>query len=560
MTQEEKSKSELGYQDNKDIPIKSIKRIHINEFRSFKERTIELGSQITVMVGRNGTMKTSLMGLIAHPFSSESKDAFGRELKTTLSNVFRFSPQYDNKNYSYNIVCDVDGKDDLLSEKVNIYFVAQKTNRHRVVVSGGNDGDGNFNYNTSFLNLKRLLPIVDTNAKSISDDAFHLDEDERILQKNFYESVFPSNVYDTFSAVLEKNQKTTFAPAGNNATYDFNGISSGEDNLGAVFNRMIGFQRAFDKNQKTGGGIFCIDEFDSSLHPTAQIRLFKYLYSWASKYKVQVVISTHSLHLILYIYREHKINVDTNRIVFNFISTAHTGNDNNYEIIKNPSYELAYKELTLEEPEDLIKSHKINIICEDDYAKHLIQRIVTKRNITNMLDFTTNLDEDSKNNGTAYTSMIKLCKNYSYLLKNSIVVFDADINEKILSTIKGNNNYLVLPDEKELAIERRIIYFILNLSGDNDFFKIIKKTREKFRSEFTDAGILSLTPADILDERKTPIKNCKKWANSDPISFKKYITQYVKTIPEQAEDFREKLISKMNDILNAHGLPEVKWL
>ena len=90
-----KSKRELGYADNKEIQIESIKAIEIEQFRSFNNRLVELGTQMTVLVGRNGSMKTSLMGLIAHPFSSESKDAFGRELKTTLKDVFKLSEIVD---------------------------------------------------------------------------------------------------------------------------------------------------------------------------------------------------------------------------------------------------------------------------------------------------------------------------------------------------------------------------------------------------------------------------------------------------------------------------------
>ena len=37
----------------------------------------------------------SLMGLLAHPFWSEAKDAFGNDLKTPLQQVFKLSPNFD---------------------------------------------------------------------------------------------------------------------------------------------------------------------------------------------------------------------------------------------------------------------------------------------------------------------------------------------------------------------------------------------------------------------------------------------------------------------------------
>ena len=86
---EGKRKIELGLSNNKDITIQSILGIQIKNFRSFKEQSLILGEHITVLSGRNGTMKTSLMGLLAHPFSSETKDAFGNDLKTPLQEVFK---------------------------------------------------------------------------------------------------------------------------------------------------------------------------------------------------------------------------------------------------------------------------------------------------------------------------------------------------------------------------------------------------------------------------------------------------------------------------------------
>jgi len=73
-----KSKTELGLDDNKAIAINSLVGIEIEKFRSLADQSLVLGERITVLSGRNGTMKTSLMGLLAHPFTSEAKDVFGK--------------------------------------------------------------------------------------------------------------------------------------------------------------------------------------------------------------------------------------------------------------------------------------------------------------------------------------------------------------------------------------------------------------------------------------------------------------------------------------------------
>lgn len=60
---------------------------------------------------------------------------------------------------------------------------------------------------------------------------------------------------------------------------------------------MIAFKRNILSNNALQG-IFCIDEFDASLHPVAQVRLFDFIYNWAKRNNIQVIATTHSLFLV----------------------------------------------------------------------------------------------------------------------------------------------------------------------------------------------------------------------------------------------------------------------
>lgn len=543
-------KSLPEYPDNKSLPIEKLLAIDIKKFRSFSDQTVYLADNITVFSGRNGTMKTSLMGLIAHPFEGDGKDAFGKPLKTKLSEVFNLSAQFDASTYEYRLV--LKSGDQLVGEPVSIYYVAEKTNRHRVVVSGAEKGDGNFTYNTSFLNLSRLYPLVDTRASL--DSTPQLSAEELGDLKKFYETVLPSTEYGNFSGVHAKNLKTTFAPHGNDATYDWNSISSGEDNLGAIFNRLIGFQRAC-KPGKVGTGILCIDEFDSSLHPVAQLRLFDYLYKWSIKYKVQVVISTHSLHLIQRIYLHHQENLDADRIIINFISKSKSVNGN-HPVLKNPDYALAYKELTLEEPAEVAKSRKVRVFLEDDYAIHFAKRLIGSNRISGLVDFHSSMNPSSGKPGTSYAALKAVCLNYPLLLEHCLVVFDGDVEDTVTSKIKNKDSFVVLPDPNKLAIERRMVYYIMSRPNAHDFFQKFNKEREKFLTEFSDAGI-SLTLTEVLNEQAVNIKNCKAWADKDAASFKKYITYYCASELKDS-DFGKQFLDKINKINADRGLPLVQ--
>lgn len=548
------TKVELGYVANRDVKIESIVGIAIKRFRAMQDQNVFLGSNITIFSGRNGTMKTSLMGLIAHPFNSEAQDVFGKVLKTPLQEVFKLSPVFDKDRYEYDLVLGIsDGK--VLREPVAMYYVGDKTNRHRVVVSGAEKGDGNFTYNTSFLNLKRLYPLVDTKAVPDQAESYDLSPEEAADLKDYYETVLPSSDYNKFTPVHEKNIKTTFAPVGDGARYDWLSISSGEDNLGAIFNRLLGFRRSFKAKGVSGNGVFCIDEFESSLHPVAQLRLFDYLQRWSSKYGVQVVISTHSLHLISHIYLEHADNLKKDRIVVNFVSKS-TAVGGNYPVIRNPPYELAYKELTLQDPEEAVKARKIRVFCEDDFAVHFAKKLIKSRKLLGCVEFHSSLNNKDKGPGTSYSALRSLCINFPLLLERSLVIFDGDVPATVTDNIKNKDLYLTLPDAQGLAIERRIVVFILELANEDGFFVKFNKERERFLGEFKAVGIKSLSVQDILDEAKTPVAQCKAWADKDKVKFKEFVTYYSGFAPGR-DDFLTSFLTMVNKINFQSGMPAV---
>ncbi|WP_313009740.1 AAA family ATPase [Stutzerimonas nitrititolerans] len=554
---EGKPKKELGFEDNKTIPIKSITGIDIKLFRSISNQEIKLGSHITVLSGRNGSLKTSLMGLIAHPFTSEAKDAFGNPLKTSLREVFKLSPSHDNVNYEYNLILETT-TGEYLSEPVSIYWVGDQTNRHRVVVSGAEKGDGNFTYNTSFLNLKRLYPLVDTNATLVANDKYPLTPTESRELKDYYEKIFPSSHYSVFGGVYKAKYKTTYAPTGEDSKYDWHTISSGEDNLGAIFNRLLGFQRAFKKGQVNGNGVICIDEFESSLHPVAQLCLFDYLFRWSAKFKVQVVISTHSLGLISDIYQKYTNDITNNRISLNFVSKSLASNGS-LPILHNPPFELAYKELTLKDPTEAVAARKIKILCEDDIAVHYAKRLIKSTTTLKSIEFCSSLDTTNPKPGMSYTELKPLatmCARFPVLMDRTIALLDPDVPKNFTDKIKNKDLFLILPDPENLAIERRIVAWIISMDNGDDFFKKFGE-RERFLLKFKEHGIESLTYSEVISEHHVDIAKCKNWAHSNLQSFKKYLTHYTNNYPDR-NLFVSQFVAALNKLNAAAGLPEIK--
>ena len=76
-----------------------IKEIEILNFRNFeKGLKISLSKNMTVISGKNGTSKTTLLGMIAKPFKGNEKDIYNNDMSGTFSEIFKINPEYDKEN------------------------------------------------------------------------------------------------------------------------------------------------------------------------------------------------------------------------------------------------------------------------------------------------------------------------------------------------------------------------------------------------------------------------------------------------------------------------------
>lgn len=539
-----------GYESNKDVIFKNINGIHIENFRTLKNRYIPLGENITLLSGKNGTMKTSLLGLIAHPFSSknDAKDIFGDELKTPHSNVFKLSLDKDIEDYKYYIHANsITGYE--FYEPVRMYL-RENEKRHRVTVGKDNSaGLGNFYLNTSYVNFKRLYPMIETQATEqgknivVSKDMINFINDGhmKIMNRNAYSKAIPV-------AEMKGHAKSTFGPS--EQYYDFSSMSSGEDNLGHILSRMYAFQsNRYNDHKNQLNGIFCIDEIEAGLHPVAQEKLFEFIFAWSKEYNIQVVATTHSLYLIQYVLMKREINHNfARRIQVNMISTAHAAN-RNYNIIPNPDYKQAYKELTFKTIEELEDGYKINILCEDDVAEYYMKRIVRKKVINDRLNYLSGITNDDSNSGTGWKSLKSLITHGAELVKDSIIVFDADVPKSITS---NKVRLLWLPSMENLPVEKEIVKFIYDLNDDDAFFIKFDHEKEAFLSEFYTYNLTMLDDLSLIKDSNTD--KFKNWAKSKG-NFKSYVTYYVGLKLDYVMKFRKDLIKSINEILKDKSLP-----
>ncbi len=552
-----KSKKDLGKVENKDMSINRIYGIYIDDFRKFKNEELDLGTNMTIIFGRNGTLKSTLMGLIAQPFRTDHTNIFGKKMQTIFSNVFNLSKTKDTRSYNYQIFMNIDNNDKLV-EPIPLYPEkkphSEEIARFRLVPSGRNAGDGYFYLPSVYTKLNRVYPLVDTTLSSQSENPDYTEDEKKDIGR-FYQKVLLRNDFDSneaFDASEGKLTKHSFGPT--NSYYDKETISSGEDNLGTFINTMISFQRIYDsldekEKRHILTGIWSIDEFEVSLHPIAQVNLMNYLLEWSKKYNVQIVLNTHSLYLIQNALIKQN-DIKCGRLVINSISSRYTS-DNELKIIKNPTYKDAYSELTLKDfPNDTIsqKIH-ITIFCEDKMAKSYLSVILNKKKFMHFIDWQFEVNPE-KNSGTSYTLLDKLCINYPSVIDevNGIVISDADVKRD--KRDKFNRHYII-PSIYNYPIEKEIVCWILSLDGADPFFKDIGKPKEMFKQSFIEKSI----PLSIDEASGTTTGVYKNWVKSQGLrSFKQILRKYVKREEEIFNPFKEDIYSNIKTILENNGI------
>lgn len=528
-----KSPKDSGYIATKDIVINKIDGIELLDFRGIKNEKIELGEYVTVLAGKNGTMKSTMLGLIAHPFSSPNaaKDILGHSLKTNLSDVFRLSPEKDNNRYSYNLYLTSSNKEKI-KEIIRVWYY-EKQDRFRVFVGQTNTKNaGNFLLNTCYINLKRLFPIIDTKAKE--KDNIEIDQNDANFIFQQYQSIFQRTTFQNSKVVSQDNVKDTLGPS--NTYYDFNSISSGEDNLGHILIKLLAFKNNLVNNDGNLNGILCIDEIEASMHPVAQEKLFDMLYSFAKQFHVQIVFTTHSLYLIQHVIKQQM--KQKKGISINILSTQYVS-EGKFRVVHNPDYKTAYKELTFKDKEGLAL-YKPNIIVEDKVAGALFKRVIKKKNILDNINLITDLAENDA--GNSWTYLKKLLKTGTFLLEDSIIIFDADVD---ISDININSvPFFKFYDKDGLPIEKRIIKWIYDLDGGHDFFKKMGKEKASFIADFFDARINFLS--DEIRVKEWDVNVFKRWVENNKSLFNKCMTYYVNIEESSFSEFRKNIIDAIN--------------
>lgn len=283
-----------------------IDSIHIDKFRGFKNSSFTLGSQITVIAGQNGTQKTTLLGMISQPFSVTDGDNLmknerplcGGNYKSAFSDKFKLSENFDKaKSHEWTLRLNSE-----ISEVQEYTIESILRDKDKGTIRFWKKGDrtkgsGYIQIPVIYLSLSRLLPIGEDNNLLASNQITLTTEEQKFYEKWHNEILIISGVEIKSIDYLGSKQKNTIGATTD--LYDWKMNSAGQDNIGKILLAILSFKRLQEKYaNEYKGGVLAIDEIDATLYPASQLKLFDALRRFASKYKIQIIMTTHSIGLL----------------------------------------------------------------------------------------------------------------------------------------------------------------------------------------------------------------------------------------------------------------------
>lgn len=510
-----------------------IKSIHIEKFRAFHNVPINLDKNVVAIAGQNGTQKTTLLGMLAQPFSLSSEDAKLHDVKTVeggnfcsqLKEKFKFAPPHDLPGehlWTLNLdpaICR-EGKFACAS-------MLRSKAENTIRFWNANDpahtkGKGFVHCPTSFLSLSRLFPWGE--VKGEKQDGFALSEEESSLYKTWHDTVLLT--HDPIKAVhtLQGGGKSSIGPETD--IYDPMAMSAGQDNVGKIILSVLSFRRLID-NPDFNGGIIFIDELETTMFPAAQVKLLEAMFKWASDFKLQFFFTTHS-ETILKFLRTGMYQKEAG-IVF----LTKTGNHIKAETdLEWPQMKADLEVTTVSS--NLSLPEKIKVYAEDDVAFLILKTLSAKFRTRVALQTGVSLS-----NGHYLELLRKKVPEFT----SSIIVLDADTKKRKEFQRAGFKNVVYLPGEEKCP-ELNLYDFLQSLPEDDLFW-----------SQQTGGYKRNVCFRDYPDV--TEVKPAKEWFQTQRANWgracSKLMKRYIQAHPDEITVFEKSLITAFNRLATKHG-------
>lgn len=446
-----------------------LQKLVIENFRALNNVEVDFGDHITVVCGKNGTSKSSILGIAAQIFSFEKdysknealsfRQIAGGSFKSQYSEHFRISEKFDVPgSMTVNIELHDGYSDQAATAKLELMkrkstrgnTLPRPVVRNNSTASGSSNTSRNFTHPVIFLSLKRLYPIADRKYE-ISDFEY--------LKKHKQEFIKLTNeLLNRGSSVATGTDGTISSAVAHGDNYDHESVSAGEDNAGQIILALMSFRKLQEEYPDYRGGLLLIDEADAGLFPTAQVNLLKMLDRECKKLNLQVVMTSHSPVLIEYAFEQSQ---HPYRRRYRTVYLSNTYGD--VQVMQDWSWakisaDINTKTIAAASGASL---PRINVYSEDKEAEDFFACLMSRQPIKKF---------------TISMSGITLgCSQYVTLIKNkvpefaekSIVCLDSDAAKQV----KGKNFKTIVLLPGALPPDQLIFEYLYNLPANHEFWK-----------------------------------------------------------------------------------------
>lgn len=516
-----------------------IKKICIDNFRAFKNVSIPLDKDVIAIAGQNGAMKTTLLGLLAQPFSLENKEhpmyhaktIEGTNFKSGLREKFKFSPTFDpigSHKWTLEIVQDICPRKKFTSISIDrnsgkpydIRFWSDDPSRKA--------GTGYVQCPVVFLSLKRLLPIGE--VEKINNSQLELTPDEVAFYKENHNKILITQDPITDVHHLSGRDKSSLGP--DTAYADSLTISAGQDNVGKIILAVLSFkklQESFTNDYK--GGMIFIDEIETTLYPAAQIKLLEFMFKQASKYKLQFFFTTHS-ETVLKFLKTSKYRAESSVVYLTKVA-------NKIKAYTDLSWKAMESHLSVGFSEESANStKKIKVYAEDKVAFDFLQKLLPPA-IKKKVDFQRGISLGASQYKTLLEASIP-----EFL--DNIILLDGDMRADRLfpeQYVSKHPNIVFLPGK---SLPEKVVFDELKSLAEDDAFW--DNTPGGYSKQRCFRDFLEVT--SNKDNTKKWFSDQKEFAGR---SYCKFFALYVQNNPTEAENFLSSFKTAYNTIAQRTG-------
>lgn len=306
-------------------------------FRKLGDIKVPISSRITLIAGRNGVGKSTILALIAGTSGlarAGVKTYQGVEPRVNAEEILRLSFARDfvkkEAERPYMLLAYTLGdqsfvkKGNVSGSEDRLRVVPRNEPKAPMTVGGIKIPEsGKVPIPTIYLGMTRVIPTGETAPESLQQRKVSMAPEDHQLYHDFSEAVIFANSAVGESAVIAQaisgTKKNALYP--NYPDYEPANVSLGQDSLSSIASALASFSKIRrDMGAAYRGGLLVIDELDAGFHPRAQVALLEQLKSKARELQIQVVATTHSLTLLEHahsdIYNDNRLGMAPDQIVY----------------------------------------------------------------------------------------------------------------------------------------------------------------------------------------------------------------------------------------------------